>query len=440
MPIVYVHGVASRDTSPGYEESWEAIEALLRKDIAPVISDDPDRVAIDIAYWGDQGASFPLGGLARPRGPLLGMGAREVQQPSLVTTAEFANSLAQVGSDPVHVTSSSRLTPAGPVQETEPPSLTSLGSDELSDLLVVAMPKDSAAEAESAFSDPNARRLTQRRDALWAIAADHVARDPQTTERLAQCEGLEEEVDQLIAMVEAQYQGPSDRLAGMGAGDWRRSIWRDRVSESVSRLSHAHAFVLSRALAEARGPLSGSVTTFIGDVFVYLAGRGEPGEPGPIPKAVIDVMRQVAERRLVVEEPMILVTHSMGGQVAFDLVTSFLAREPDKAQLRVDFWCATASQVGLFPELDLFLSHPPRGRAAPAPSHEHLGYGWNVWDYNDFLSYSADGMIEGVDDESYSSGLSVLSAHSGYLRRPSFYRRFADKLETAHLLRYGRRS
>lgn len=438
MPIVYVHGVATRDNTPGYEESWEAIETLLREYIAPVISDRPDQIAIAIAYWGDQGASLPSGGRARPRGPLLGMGATDAQQPSPVSTAEFASTLAQIGSDPVHVAPSTRLAPAGPVRETELSTLTQLGPDELSNLLVVAMPKDSTADTESPVTDPAASGRGQRA-AWWAIAADQVARDPQTTQRLAQCDGLEDEVNQLIAMVEAQYQGTSDRLAGMGAGDWWRSLWRSRVSESVSRLSHAPAFVLSRALAEARGPLSESVTTFIGDVFVYLAGRGEPGEPGPIPKAVIAVMRQAAERRLVAEEPMILVTHSMGGQVAYDLVTSFLAREPDQSLLRVDFWCATASQVGLFQELDLFVSHPPRDRPAPTPSDEHLGYWWNVWDYNDFLSYSAAGIVEGVDDESYSSGLSVLSAHSGYLRRPSFYRRFADKLQTAERLRYGRR-
>jgi hypothetical protein len=91
-------------------------------------------------------------------------------------------------------------------------------------------------------------------------------------------------------------------------------------------------------------------------------------------------------------------------------------------------------------EFDLFVSHPPRDRPAPTPSDEHLGYWWNVWDYNDFLSYRAAGMVEGVDDKSYSSGLSVVSAHSGYSRRPSFYRRFADKLHTADRLRYGRRT
>jgi hypothetical protein len=36
-----------------------------------------------------------------------------------------------------------------------------------------------------------------------------------------------------------------------------------------------------------------------------------------------------------------------------------------------------------------------------------------------------------VDDESFDAGLSLISAHGGYLQRPSFYRRFAEKLNQA---------
>ena len=44
---------------------------------------------------------------------------------------------------------------------------------------------------------------------------------------------------------------------------------------------------------------------------------------------------------------------------------------------------------------------------------------------------TADGIIDGIDDGSFDGGLSFLTAHSGYLIRPSFYRQFARKLETA---------
>ena len=61
----------------------------------------------------------------------------------------------------------------------------------------------------------------------------------------------------------------------------------------------------------------------------------------------------------------------------------------------------------------------------------HLQAWYNVWDPNDFLSYTVDGIVEGVDDASYFSGMSLLGAHSGYLQRPSFYRQFAEQLRRA---------
>ncbi|MHA7288782.1 hypothetical protein ACX80V_03920 [Arthrobacter sp. MDT3-24] len=437
MPIVYVHGVATRDNSSGYRESWEAIETLLREYIAPVITDRPDDVAVEIAYWGDLAASTPLGGLARPRGRLFGLGAGDGDRVSAALMAEFAGSFDPLGLPSGHLAQPDRLAPSGPAQAVDASTLRDLGSDELSDLLIAAMPEDPASFAGTQVGDADASAAAQRRMAAWAIAADEVARDPSTRAGVEECEDLDAEVDYFFGLVEARYQGPTDSLIGLGAGQGWPSAWRQRVSESVSRLTHVPGFVLSRAMAEVRGPLNDAVTTFLGDVFVYLAGRGTPGDPGPIPAAVLETMRRAASHRLVPDEPMIVVTHSMGGQIIYDLATSFLEREPDAAQLRIDFWCAAASQVGLFQELDLFVSHPPRNQAAPAPSRDRLGHWWNVWDYNDFLSYSAAGIVEGVNDESYSSGLSLLSAHGGYLKRPSFYRRFAEKLRAVDWLDGG---
>jgi hypothetical protein len=56
---------------------------------------------------------------------------------------------------------------------------------------------------------------------------------------------------------------------------------------------------------------------------------------------------------------------------------------------------------------------------------------WNVWDHNDFLSFTADGICAGVDDHSYSSGKSLIDAHGGYLQRASFFHELARKAESA---------
>jgi hypothetical protein len=124
----------------------------------------------------------------------------------------------------------------------------------------------------------------------------------------------------------------------------------------------------------------------------------------------------------------------MGGQIVYDLVTHFLPKT--QSNLRIDFWCATASQVGLFEEMKLFLASTPQyskgnGNKVPFPDKQYLGLWWNVWDHNDFISYTAAPIIDGIDDESYESGVSLIKAHGEYLLRPSFYRKFGDKLAAA---------
>ena len=63
------------------------------------------------------------------------------------------------------------------------------------------------------------------------------------------------------------------------------------------------------------------------------------------------------------------------------------------------------------------------------PDKRYLGYWWNVWDYNDFISYSARNIFDEVEDDFYNTGMFLADAHGGYLVRPSFFRQFAEKLD-----------
>jgi hypothetical protein len=427
MPIVFVHGVATRTADPGYASSWQATEAFLREYAAPVVADEPHRVAIVSAYWGDVAAKLAHGGVSRPRGPLLGMGSADASALQPAALVELAGALPTT--TPANPPAAAPgLAAAGPSAGRAPADtavafarLRDLDAEQLSDLAVATMPTDRTGPAEAA---------------RWAIAADAVARDRGTAARLAACTSVDEETTELLQLVRERQA--SGGLAGMGAGDWR-TTWRTRLGEAMDRATSAPGFAVSRALAEIRGPVNDLATGFIGDVFVYLAGRGDASRPGPIPAAVLAGLRRARQGRLTDDEPMVVLTHSMGGQIVYDLVTAVLPHQPDSRNLRVDFWCATASQVGLFEELGLFLgSGRNRTGQAPFPDRDQLGYWWNVWDYNDFISFSVRGIVDGADDEPYSSGLSVLGAHSGYLRRPSFYRRLASKLEMARRLHWGR--
>jgi hypothetical protein len=125
----------------------------------------------------------------------------------------------------------------------------------------------------------------------------------------------------------------------------------------------------------------------------------------------------------------------MGGQIVYDAVSHFLPGNPEFQGLKINFWCATASQVGFFEEAKLFRASSREN----LPGHpvlfpdKHLGVWWNVWDHNDVISYTARDIVMSVDDEPFDSGMSLFYAHGGYLDRPSFYRLFAKKLESAKM-------
>lgn len=207
--------------------------------------------------------------------------------------------------------------------------------------------------------------------------------------------------------------------------------------ESLKRSAHSAGAVAARAAAEWKAPMNAFVTSFIGDVLTYVNERGNHKAPGWIPSRFLACVSEARQNQLERDgEPIIVMSHSMGGQIVYDAVTHFMPRMEEFADTKIDFWVATASQVGLFEELKLFLESSEdysadSGELVPFPDRKHLGYWWNVWDHNDFVSYSCRGIVDGVDDESYNTGLFIVSAHGGYLELPSFFRKFARKLTKA---------
>src|SRR5215216_4657321 len=110
--------------------------------------------------------------------------------------------------------------------------------------------------------------------------------------------------------------------------------------------------------------------------------RGTASAPGDIPKVLIDELSLAQTNKEARDgEPIVLLTHSMGGQIAYDVISSFLPVAG--SDIKVDFWCATASQVGYFEELNMFLASSPEfskatGKRTPI-AQKNLGHWWNVW-------------------------------------------------------------
>lgn len=187
---------------------------------------------------------------------------------------------------------------------------------------------------------------------------------------------------------------------------------------------------LQRTLRQVRRPLEDFVPIFMGDALTYLNGRGTPQQPGPVPQRLLTALCR-AQAQAAGGEPLVIVSHSLGCQLVYDVLSSVLPAQPDLAELRVDLWCAVGSQLGLFKELGLMLED-----SLPAPQEpqrklsDHLGYLWNVWSYSDLLSFRTEGVIPGAHDAPFPLPGHLRGDHLAYLQRPVFYAALAAKLRS----------
>lgn len=436
MPIVYVHGVSVRD-----EKGWEHLELLLRRYIAPTISDDPAGVSITRCYWGEFGARFRFGGVSIPNSPLrIMLKDRSISKFTMAQLGKLKETSQQAVNKVKMKTSGRHHSDLSPKQDAlvaidedglseadaslDDFKLASLSPENLSNLLAQAVVSSGELDSEGTV--------------IATLAADEIAHEDSTFAALQKCKNAQEEAKLMKELVVARYE----KLIGtISLNRKKLPVLKEGILvnllESVARTVHGAGFAVTRAAAEVKNPLNQFVTMFIGDVFAYLMERGDCRAPGWIPSTFIAALSEAQQNKIERGgEPLIVMSHSMGGQIVYDMVTHFLPKMDECKDIRVDFWCATASQVGLFEELKLFIESKEdfglsTGQSVPYPDSAHLGYWWNVWDHNDFVSYSASSIIEKVDDEPYSTGMALVSAHGGYLQLPSFFRRFAKKLKTA---------
>jgi hypothetical protein len=472
MPILYVHGVNTRSRS-GFLE----IEPLLRQHVAPAISDDPASVPIDDYFWGPLGVRLFWDGASRPRTRIAGKGAIRAADDIVARGLIINEHRAAVQRVPKAAVAArpSKVVPKGARRSSGPRAirpLTDLKQDELatflSGLLVNTLqqrgersgPGDAraptgskkaplkeatatTAAAVAGSPEPtDAERRAANAQALLLTAADEVAHDPRTQQILAG-KSPEEQIALVLKRVReaAEKHAPDQpkgkgRLAAKGhAADFFSSLWDDvteAAEEALDRANDLPGYLLSVALAELRPWLNDTVSIFLGDVFWYLRSRDDPAtRPGKILSGLVEALKKAHKHKVERNEPLVVVTHSMGGQLIWDAVTWRLPQDPEVKDIKIDFWCATASQVGFFEEAKLFAASDQAyrtGKPVPYPAG-NLGAWWNVWDYNDFLSFTAKNICADVDDEAYNSGSSLLHAHGGYLARVDFFRLFASKVE-----------
>ena len=434
MALLFVHGVNTRSESPPADVLAYVERYLTGRHF-------PTGPTVVYSYWGDLGGRYRFGGRSRPRTRIAGQGAGG--DDALIVSAEFPDlpALDTVGGSGNR---GARSSIAGGMSAG---GAGGGGGERLSEA--------DRGEAVAFLMRTAERTLADDDEMRWAALAalSELADDDAVWGRIRQADSAEAE----LAIV-ADYlddHTPDPTYAEQGTG-WL-SRFTDNVGEGLRRAAGAPALALSTGLGELRPKVDDLLEQFVGDIFAYLDGRQpEPEQPDPPPDfdgppclwAALTAVAGPIPRRVVLDllrcaeiggpgEPLVVLSHSMGGQIMYEVFATFLPRlrsELDKAGCdvalpKVDLWCASASQVGLFEELSAFLGSDEASRVgAPFPG-TYLRHWWNVWDRSDLLSFTAEGIVDGVDDGEYSSGRGFFGAHSGYLERPSFFKKLAAKLD-----------
>jgi hypothetical protein len=400
MPLVFVHGVNNRMGS-GYQEAVAARDALFRRFTLGALTPAPAAATIENPYWGDRGADFRWGLASLPTDDdAQSLGLAEGDPEMAPLAAAVAARAAEFGAA------------GGPADI--PPGEVLLASARADfpgtvDLLVAAGAVEADDEADG-FAETAAR------------AAAYADAHPQRPGWVAEVGSDEEFLDRLQTEVDATVPtvaGPP--VESLGIGD----LW-DAIRSGADRLKTAAGDVVgSKAYALVRKHVAPTLATFIGDVFTYLGARGTPAAPGDLVRAVVDGLRRAADAVDPEKDPfLVVVGHSLGGVISYDVLTSFVP------ELKVDALVTVGSQVGLFEELKLFLASD---RAVPGNGVTKLRRpgnvrSWvNVFDRNDLLSFRLAPLVDGVDEFRFASG-ELLTAHGAYFGAPRFHERLAVRL------------
>ncbi|GAA0404046.1 hypothetical protein GCM10009541_54050 [Micromonospora gifhornensis] len=393
MPIVFVHGVGTRrGTGKAYDRRVAARTALLRRFLGPTLGLDPKSTRVFNPYWGSEAATFRWDHASLPGPDVEAFGAPDDPTSSDGVLAEAA------------------LTAW---EEPPPPDRTLLATARMSAPAAVDLLWTVASEVEwidSADVDSLAGfayEASRWADGVRATDLIDVGNDPALFGRI----------------VEAVER------ADAAAGDTESFGVREAtvvLREALDRIRTAGPrFTSAVAGSVLRRRVHTGVATFMGDVLAYLRQREQSGADGPIASTVTADLRQAHDARTDADPHVVVVAHSMGGNIVFDLLSHL---RPD---LSCDVLVTVGSQVGLFAELDLLpaVAAPAVAARDRSPRPASIGRWLNVFDECDVLSFAASGVFSGVDDFAYSTGYGLLKAHSSYFVRPSFFRRLGARLE-----------
>jgi hypothetical protein len=404
MPVVFVHGVNNRKEDPGYTAGQRLAERFLKKHLtnAKIAGKALGTVSPRFPYWGDLATRFSWDMASLPTGQINALGAPGIEEDLRPLIAIYRDVLPDPKSaqnEPLLVLARRSFPQSVRViTDLLLRSATAADADRVADFICAAQ-----AYAEANPVPP------------WLAG---ISTDAQFINRLVT------ETKTASAAAGVQTLGGFDFILNplaAAAAKLKGAV----IAAASTVLDKTGDFASTKLLAWGRRPLNAVLGRFFGDVFVYLDERGDKDAPGAIPQRILGEIDQ-ARADGPAGDPLIIIGHSLGGVITFDLLSHF---RPD---IEVDLFVSVGSQVSHFEEIKRFKTSNP---AIPSPAQmltptpPNIKRWINVFDEVDIFAYACDKVFERVIDFQYDTETYTIKAHGAYFVQDRFYSRLRARMD-----------
>jgi hypothetical protein len=440
MPLAFVHGVNTRNDDPDYYRSVAARKAMFERYVVPAVVKQgfPDFTVAEDVYWGDLGVNFgwslrsvPATNILQSLGPAEDKQNLDLLDLALATT--HPEGVQSLGANQPFV-AAAKKDPGGLVRSVFAGEANSFA------------PRDTKG-ATKRIDETEAKKAANQGEhlGLMLIAVEMLARDAEQHPEIIEGTTDGMVLDKIADGVTARYRVlAAERMAQSSTDDvqhlgnlgnpfgWIKDHL-SKVIESSKTTAKLAVAETQRAgtlmvLKQAREGLSRRGLRFLGDVFVYLH-HGRAGAH-PVSGRVRDTLLTLKGRKNSngESEPFILVTHSFGSEIVYDLLISGALTD-----LPIDLWVTAGAQTSLFAEMLLFDGLPtlPANTAdfvlgRPAGVKKWI----NFYDAADVLSYLHEPVFgkTAVADIQARAQANMTNAHGHYFIDPGFYERIATEV------------
>lgn len=407
MPLVFIHGVNVRYDSSKDDPLVNARTCLFRRFALSRLVKEPEKTLVLNPYWGNLAAKFAWNHASLPSGHYEAFGGDDTVSADLLSIKPEAvedpdTALLSVARDSLGKAVDMVWSVAAFNLDTHALSSFAGAAAEVASYV---QSNDAPAWLSSVSNDAQLLTTLMSEAQSWAKVGENcdMPSDPR-----CRAEGIEH----------FGADGVANRLFA-ALGQIRASVVA--AGDEVKRAATYTRRPADNVFLKVRAPMHRMLTTFLGDVFVYFHQR-ETGRR-LIAETIVADLRKAEANASSTGEPVIVVAHSMGGIIVYDLLTS------DLKNVNVDLLITVGSQIAVMEELKLFCASDPsipdstRKRIPRPPNVKR----WlNVFDTTDILGFAASGVFSEVEDYMIATGHAW--AHGGYFVEPMFHRRLGVRL------------